>query len=123
MSVSDESTWEENAVNSAFRFAESEKNCLNDLKERRLVALGAVSESSTRIAVEQDDREQITGAWQKILDGLGDALRHATVHEHIREWICDDLEIAAQMTITPKQVDALADRICGTKTTNDKESQ
>lgn len=61
-------------------------------------------------------KENIVGG-QKILDGLGDALHHATVHKHIREWIRDDLGNAAKMTITPNQVFALVDRICGTKTT------
>lgn len=53
----------------------------------------------------------------KIIDGLTCALEHATVQRHVHEWIRDDLGTAAKMTITPTQVAALVDRICGTKTT------
>lgn len=54
---------------------------------------------------------------QQIIDGLRNAADHATVRRHILDWIRDDLRPAAQMTITPEQVNALTDRICGSKTT------
>jgi len=53
----------------------------------------------------------------KVLAGLRDAADYARVQRVVREWIAsDDVPLAAKMVLHPKHVNALVDRLCGSKT-------
>lgn len=48
--------------------------------------------------------------------GLRDAADYARVQRVVREWIAsDDVPLAAKMVLHPKHVNALVDRLCGSK--------
>lgn len=59
---------------------------------------------------------------RKIIEGLEQALDYAKVQSAIHEWIRLDVPVSVKMTLMPKHVAKLADRICGSiTTTNERE--
>lgn len=59
-------------------------------------------------------------AGKKIIEGLSDAVRHASTRRIVLDWIRDDVPLAGKMNLKPEHVDKLVDRLCGSITTQPK---